>query len=234
MVNNSKAMKKLQLVCAACCILIAAASFSQTTRLKDLNRFNKIVLDKKVSTVDVARSHDDVSILIEGAKEENVSASIEAGVLYLKVDVNDALVHVFNSELKRIEGDNALEVSGAEVIGRNGKFLITDFDDRSHRSFTYRGGDRFDFNFDHDFDIDLDLDLDELDDLDLNVSVDIDDHDWNWNWEWEWDWNWADHRHEFRSHSKDFKRDLKNSINDIKEDLKDDLKDLKRELKRIN
>ncbi|MEM6523323.1 MAG: hypothetical protein AAGF85_04490 [Bacteroidota bacterium] len=221
-------MKKSQYIFLAFCMLLTAKSFSQTTRLSDLNPFDKIVLDGKVSTLDVSRSHEGISIFIEGAKEDDISASVEAGVLYLKVNVDNALVHVFNSSLKRIEGRDDLEVAGAEVIGRNGRFLITDFNDHSSRTFMSLNKNHFDFKFDHDFDIDLNLALDHLDDLDLSVDIDINDHEWDWNWEWEWDWNWEDHRRELRHHSKDFRKELK----EIEEDLKDDLEELKRDLRK--
>lgn len=226
-------MKKKQLLSVVCLVLMATTSFAQTTWLQDLNRFDKIVLEGDVSGIDVSKSNDNISILIEGAKNENVSASIQAGTLYLTLkDADNALVHVFNSDLKRIEGASDLEVSGAEFIGSKGKYLITDSNDHNRHTFIHSGGHDFDFNFNHDFDIALDIDLDELEDLDLNVRVDIDDRDWDWNWQWEW--NWEDHRDEFRSHSKAFKSELKESLQHIKEDLKDDLKEFKRDLKRLD
>lgn len=203
-------------------ILFSTVAFSQITKLKNLNDFNKIILKGDVSEIDVSRSHDgEVSILVEGVKDEDVITSLQAGTLILTIsNANNALVHVFNNDLNRIEGKDELIISGADYIGSRGKFLIRGFNHDLHNSYSFNGNHGFHFNLGHDIDIDLDLD-----DLDLDVQVDVKDHDWNWNWQW--DWNWEDHRDQFRSHTKDLKHELK----EIKEDLKDDLKDLKKDLK---
>ena len=207
------------------CTLLATTALAQTAKLQDLDRFDKIVIKGDVSGIDISSSdHDQLSIFVEGASNDNVRSSLEAGTLYLDVLKGDkAVVHVFNGGLRRIEGPEDLRITGAEVIGDNGKYLITDFKGRSRH---WLGN-----HVDCDFDFDLDIDLDELEDMDVSVHIDIDDHDWDWNWNW--DWNWEDHRNEFRNHSKHIKEDLKESLNEIKEDLKDDLKELKRDLKRL-
>ncbi len=227
-------MKKLSsllcfLVFAACLVPLHA----QTTKLNDLNPFDKMIVTGDVSGVDVSSSsHDQPSVLVEGAGTQQVSARIEAGVLYLKVsEATDVLVHVFNGRLKRVEGPASMEVYGAGFIGNNGNYLITRH--RSHDPVSWIGT-HLDLALEHceDVDIDVDIDLDKLEDIDLEVRVDIDDHDWDWQWDWEW--HWEDHRDEFRLHSQKWKEEVKDALQDVAEDLQDDLEDLKKDLKRLD
>ena len=236
MVKNSQIMKTLHytLSLGMLAAVLTTAS-AQTMKLNDLNPFDKIIITGDVAALDVSSSASGhPSILVEGAKIENVSANVQAGTLSLDLsNVNGAVVHVFNHRLKRIQGPAGMEVSGVEFIGNDGNYLVTGHRPRPHET---RCDRLIDLDLEkfvqHDFDFDIDIDLDKLEDIDVEVEVDIDEHDWNW--EWSWDWNWQDHHDEIRSHTHKWREELHDTMEDVRENLGDDLKELKKELKRLD
>ncbi len=227
-------MKKLHyLLFVAWMASSSVAANAQTVKLNDLTPFDKIIITGDAAVLDVASSGSKYpSILVEGAKTENVSAQVHAGILSLDLsNVNDAIVHVFNRELKRIQGPARMEITGAEFIGNNGNYLVTKKGARQHDSHCDKRNTPGLRGFAwHGVDFDIDLDLDELEDVNIDVQLDIDEQ----GWEWDWNWQWEDHREEIREHTHKWREELQDTMEDVRESLKDDLGELKKELKRLD
>lgn len=207
-----KNMKNLNRLLAVMLFLgFSNLSLAQTVKLNELHNFDKIILEGDIQGVDVASQHvDHPSILIEGAKKENVSASVEAGVLHLKINkAEDALVHVFNARLKRIEGPAEMEIHGVDYIGSKGRYLVTGRGPSFRPPLVDVPHGDFDFHFDYNFD------REELAQIEADVRVEI-----------------RDRLDEWRKHMHDFRYDFQYEGREFSEEMKEALREAKRELRR--
>lgn len=184
---------------------------AQNVKLDDLNAFDKIILEGSVKGVDVANRYvEQPAVLVEGVKKENVSAKVEAGVLYLTItDANDVLVHVFNRRLKRIEGPSSLEVYGVDYIGDGGHYLITGKNAGFYNVTADRAMGSFDFNFD--------VDCQNMVNISKDVQAQLQDrfHEWKYDME--------DFKSDFHYESRDLSEEIRKALRDASENLKREL-----------
>lgn len=205
---------------AALLLFAFHGALAQTVQLENLHTFDKLVVKGNVNSIETTNGHEDrPQVTIEGVSKEQVTNRIEAGVLYLTVSGDKAFdLSVANRNLSRIETDKNVEIVGADVVGDNGRYLITGIN---------RHGDHvahhidinipkididlpglaielpeidfdFDHNFDHNFDIDIDFDRDA----------------------WDFDWDWEDHKEEMKNMSKEVKEEVKRAMEEVKHELK--------------
>lgn len=186
-------------------LLINVTLPAQEVSLENLNPFEHIELINAEKIVVKNHDAENPYVLIKGLKAEDISYTLSAGTLVLKLNKEASEVIVGNNRLKRVKGPEGLVVEGAEYIGGEGNFLITDIKSHSFRGISI-------VNVDPDIDFDFDFD-----DQNFDVKVDV-DHDWqsDFEWNWEWEWNWDDHRDEFRDTKHELKRELKNLKKEIK------------------
>jgi len=208
------------LILSALLIIAFNGAIAQTTHLENLHAFTKMVVKGDVKTIIAEKGHSErPRVTIEGVAKDNISEKIEAGVLYLTIDSDQRIeLTVSNSNLNRIETENEVEILGAEVVGSNGKYLLTDFTHHHgpvahHMNINIPKIDidlpgfameipEMDFDFDHHFDHDFDFD------------IDIDDESWEFNFDWD------DHREEMKHMSKEVKEEMKRAMEEVKKELK--------------
>ncbi|MTI20278.1 hypothetical protein E1176_04525 [Fulvivirga sp. RKSG066] len=201
-------------------VFFSIGAISQTIEYENLNQFDKLVIDGKVTSLHTKKSHHDKSeMMVKGVEKEYITTRIEAGVLYLNIENDhEADVTVYNSSLKRIEADEPLEIVGAQYVGSNGKYLLTDFshhhgDCSDHVAVNIPTIDidipglsidipEMNFDFEHHFDHDFDIDID----------IDEDSYSFNWNWE--------EQSEELRHVSKEMKEEMQKAMKEMKKELK--------------
>lgn len=162
-------------------LFATAGLMAQTVEFKDLNAFDKIVIDGNVKSVSTKSGHcDQPYVTVSGLSEEQIKTKIEAGVFHLTMQGEQPVeVVVSNGNLKRIETRGETEIIGAQVMGSNGKYLITNLDNHHHDFSNHVAIDLPHIDLP-----DIDIDLPDLDfDFDHDFDVDVDwDEDFSWNW----------------------------------------------------
>jgi len=194
---------------------------AQTVQYENLGDFDKIVINGEVEQMTINGSHGDKPVvMIKGIDKELTTTKIEAGVYYIDLAGQKAQeIEVYNSNLHRIETDNEVAISGADIVGSQGKYLVADINhgdwpkmrhidiDVPNIDVDIAGLDidipEIDIDFDHDFDFNFDV-----------PEVDFDESDFHF------DWNWEEHREEIRRVSREVKEEVKSAMEEVKREVK--------------
>ena len=212
-------MKNLTLTLFAIA-LFSWPSMAQQLLLDDLTAFNKVIIRGNVAALEIKRGEtQSPKITLEGATRDKVDYYISGGVLTLLINSQEPVqIKVVNSQLRRIESDGQIAISGAETIGDHGHYLVTSFN-RGHTG-THVAMDDFEFHIPN---IEVDIpeiavqipELPALPDMDFDF-VHFDD-------------TWELHKIELRN--------LKNELEFLNEEdmleLKNEMKMLKEQMKQI-
>jgi len=206
-------------------IFFSVGLFAQNVSYENLPAFDKLVVDGNVKTIHTKQGcGEKPQLKVTGIDKDLIKTKTEAGVMHLTLNSDKpAELVVYNGNLNRIETEGDTEIVGAEVVGSNGKYLLTDFNhyhgpvanhvqvDLPRIEINVPGVEvdipelNFDFehHFDHDFDIDVDWDED------------------NWNFSW----NWDDHKREFRHVSEDVRDEVRRVMEEVREEVRRHRKD---------
>lgn len=209
-------------------MLVTGFSRAQEFSIKNLTAFDKLVVEGKVEKIILNQGNEDHPVVkIEGVTDKDVVSGINAGILTLSIQGNTpATVSIYNGHLKRIESPGNVEVTGAEIIGDNGNYLVVSFD-RSH------GGVRLAID-DHDFNVhipDIDIDIPEID-----VAVDIPDFNFDFDFDFdekfemneEMNYHWESHKDELKRWSEEWKEETREAMKEAREEIKKAKEEMKR------
>ncbi|MTI27324.1 hypothetical protein [Fulvivirga kasyanovii] len=215
-------------------MLIACFSYAQESTLKNLTAFDKLVVKGKAEKIVLHRgSEDHPAVRIEGAANADILSEVNAGTLTLTIQRNTPVkLHVYNSHLKRVEASGNVEITGAEVIGDEGNYLVVSFD-RSHEGVMLA-------DMDEHFNVRIpaiDIDIPEIDvaidipEFDFDFDFDF-DHNFDVGFEMNKDFNyhWEGHKEELKRWSDEWKEETKEAIKEAQIEIKR----AKEEMRKVN
>ncbi|MBL6448140.1 hypothetical protein JMN32_17610 [Fulvivirga sp. 29W222] len=212
-------------------LLIFRFSWAQELSLQNITTFDKLVVIGETDKITLNRgSEDRPMIKVTGATEKDVISEINAGILTLTIHGSVTDIQVYNSNLKRIETSGAVDITGADIIGSDGNYLVVSFD-RSHGGdLLVEGGDRIEIKMPA-----IDIDIPEI-----GVAVDLPEfdfdfdiaHDFNFRGDLEieeYNYLWKEHKEELKRWTKEW-HDV---TREVMKEASDEIKRVKKEMKKL-
>jgi len=221
-------MKKYILTTAL--VLTSILVFGQTVTFENLESFDKITIEGgDVNQIEIAPfAMTKYKVKLEGISKENVDYSLSAGNLTIDLKGNDVgKIVVYNRYLKRLALENDPEILGAEYLGENGNYLITDL--------TTPLGVASNFDFP-----DIDIRIPQIDIPEFSIpAIHInEDMDFDFDFDENFDFNFKEHmseeeRENLKAEMKKVGEEMKLASKEVKEELKKVMKEVKEEMERI-